>query len=311
MASAAAPQKSKLPYSRKWTPISDTFLMKLAPLLNDTEFCVMGQIFVETIGRRREWWAVTLDELAMRTLRHPFTIQQAVNHLTELGFLLFRRVGRGKDYSLNVEHIERESERMYAAQLKTYIEEKAKKTSRSAENMAIAAESTTKTCGIENQAEENGPGHDQARNRLNRSNQATAPPAEVDELEEWLTQTITPRLFSCPPLNFIEAAIKNLAGAPVEWLKNKILAKLPVFTSWGFLPQLASDVGEAYARLRLVPRHHDIDFGPHWASSVFVRRLFQDPATPEAARNEILQMWPELGRKKSRAEDLSERIKHL
>lgn len=132
--------------------------------------------------------------------------------------------------------------------------------------------------------------------------QSLAPPEgpPEDELEEFCTRTITPKLLSVPPKKEIQQAVKILQGAPVELLKSKIMQRIHVFKSWKMLPLLASDVQKVHRQILKFPASTDqYDLARHWASATEVRRLYSDDKTPQGVKLEIQAMWPELGQPKT------------
>jgi hypothetical protein len=120
----------------------------------------------------------------------------------------------------------------------------------------------------------------------------------AEKLERFCVKNCTPKLGTVPPQKIITRCVELLkAGcAPVEALEVRIMQRIGVLTSWGFLLDLARDVAQAFhARRKLLknmPEQYDLR--PHWASATQIRAWHADSGTPEAVKIQIVMMWPEL-----------------
>lgn len=132
----------------------------------------------------------------------------------------------------------------------------------------------------------------------------------IRELADFCIETITPKLGTCPEEKFVAQAVKVLGDCPTERLKSRILQRINNVTSWAILPLLAEDVRKAHVELKRVTESRgpaQYDLTADWSSATKIRRLYSSGDTPQAVKQEIVHMWPELRTgplKKSKIEQL-------
>jgi hypothetical protein len=307
-----------------YTVTPRTFLKSLHSRLSYTEYKIVAIIVDDTFGApgRPQWTKRTLGYYARLTLTSECGVAKALHHMAseDLGVIRMRKCGRGYEYQAAVENFERAPQRGPRKIQRKPVAVASEPRRIQGENQSVVSEidcemtqSVTETIpileyGYSERASEGGPmGSKEPPSSMNNER------LESSELETALTLSITPKLKTLPPKKVLDETQKVLGGCPVDWLRGRIEQRFEVIRSWKMVPLLAEDAAKAWkalSELRRVPMVTRIDLSPHWASAREIRRLHRDSETPELVKREILEMWPELGRKgRDRIEEANEALR--
>lgn len=287
-----------------------TYFTTLQRKLTDGEFRVLGLIVATTIGApsQPEWSTETHRSISAWTVLSENMVGRILKALEEKNLILSKRVGRQNQYKPLIENFTGPLPDRGLRIVRRKSSEKAGETQGEQIDTAYRAsheqnQSITETkyalqCGNQSEAFE------EPRKPSVRGPEPiakTPPPSRKERLRIFLEETIAPKLLSCPTEKLLDDIMRILNGAPLEPLFLRIIQKKSIFTEWGLLRNLADDVAQSYRFLHNIDATADREryrLDQHWDSAYEVRKLHADPNTPQAIREELLLMWPELEKPK-------------
>ena len=310
-----------------WNPqVPELYLKHLRAALTSTEHAILGIIWVDTQGGRpalrQQWLRVAQNYFSPWTNCTVEQNQRALKSLESKGLIRSRRVGRLLEYQCIRENWAQCQPRARRTLRKpqsietsphrhVVVEEREKPAACGFVDGKEVKTSTTIIYVVDQNREEKEREDSIHEAPPAKSEVAPTSSSDIQTLEEWCLVNITPKLGDCPPQNVIETTLRNLGGAPLDMLYARVFIRFADFKKWGFLPKLAQDVQKAHLKLSRLPKVVSIDLSTDWASSVKVRRLHAASDTPAGVKEEILRMWPELGRKKTKGERIKEMMEQI
>ena len=278
-------------------------------------FGLLGLVLDFTVGQigEPEWVNLPLAEWARLANCTEDSAMRGMQELVRLGYLATRNAGRKREYKALTGN--------FGAQ-EIPIRPRRK---------ILSIRKPAGSVGIESQVEPVSPGDTIMQNQEVKQKvpdveigyleepckfkvQTQGPFASVDEVRDYLVESIAPKLSSLPVDSICQRTFELLRTTPRGHFKNRVELRKNSITAWGAVPMLASDAAQfhkAFSDLKRI-NHCERDLTQYWTSVSELRRMWNSADTPELVKSEISRMLPEWGgapqHRKTRLEQIMDTI---